>query len=154
MVTHLLVVLATFLLQAGDDIVSTPWSIPAILGPTGLTAFAVWLYHRNSKTIEAKDKEIERLNEERRKDLVSGMLYREQQVDRLLKNDAADRETDQKMVDAVKALALVLERTDENTQEAQKAIRDVEKIAIRLETRLQSGTGHSGDSSPDLRGGT
>jgi len=151
---HFQFLLLQILLQASEVAgVDAPWYIAAITGPVGLTVFAVWQNQKKEKLIDSKDKEIERLNEERRKDLVSGMLYREQQVDRLLKNDAADRETDQKMVDAVKALALVLERTDGNTQEAQKAIRDVEKIAIRLETRLQSG-GHSGGSSPDLRGGT
>ena len=123
---------------------SAPWWLVIITGPVGLTVYAVYINWKKDKKIDDRDAEIKKLNEERRKDLVAGMVFREKQTERFLKNEIESRETTSRMVQAMTALAQNLEKTNADNQAIQQDLRDISKIATRIDLRLELETaGHT-----------
>jgi len=143
----LLNVLLVFLAQAESQ-PEVPWWLAVALGPTGLTAFLLYYSHTLRKENRAQEAEIRLLNEERRKDLVSGMLYREAQADKLLVNGQAERDNLSKLGEALKELGRILENNNGSTEEVAKAVQDI-KVQLAA---IQGHLGNHGGSSTDLRG--
>ena len=133
--------------QTAADQYEVPWWLAAALGPTGLTAFLLYYSHTLRKENRAQEAEIRDLNEERRKDLVSGMLYRETQADKMLANGQAERDNLAKLGEALKELGRILEKNNGATDEVAKAVQSVKVQLAAIEGRLNQG----GGTSTDLR---
>ena len=144
----LLQTLLMFLAQDAAPQFEIPWWLAAALGPTGLTVFLLYYSHTLRKENRGQEAEIKELNEERRKDLVSGMLYRETQADKLLANGQNERDNLSKLGEALKELGRILEKNNGATDEVSKAVQSVKVQLASIEGRLNSG---SGNTSTDLR---
>jgi CRISPR/Cas system CSM-associated protein Csm2 small subunit len=136
-----------FLAQTADGQPEVPWWLAAALGPTGLTVCLLFYAHTLRKENREQEKEIRGLNEERRKDLVSGMLYREAQQDKLLENSSKERDNLAKLGSALTELGRILEKNNESTEEVTGAVQDLKLQLAAIQGRL----GNSGGSTTDLR---
>lgn len=148
----LLYVATTFLAQTLESQPEIPWWLAVALGPVGLTAFLLWYSYTLRKELKEKvaekDAEIARLNEERRKDLVSGMSYREGQTEKLLEHDQKTRQNLTKLTEALKELGNALEKSDGSTEKIAQSVRAIEVEFANLRGRFDGG---AGGSTPDLR---
>jgi len=144
----ILLQVALFLAQTAESQPTIPWWLAVALGPTGLTAFLLYYSHTLRKENRTQEKEIRDLNEERRKDLVSGMLYREAQSDKLLEHSGKERDNLSKLGEALKELGRILEKNNGSTEEVSRAVQSVKVQLAAIEGRLSGG---NGNTSTDLR---
>lgn len=141
-----------FLAQSAAAQPEVPWWLAVALGPTGLTVFLLYYSHTLRKENRAQEVEIRDLNEERRKDLVSGMLYRESQADKLLTHSTAERENLYKLGEALKELGSILEKNNGSTEEVARAVQDLKVQLAALHGHLGGRSGSGGSSTDVGRG--
>lgn len=136
-----------FLSQTAGSQPEVPWWLAAALGPTGLTVGLIYYAYTLRKENRAQIKEIRDLNEERRKDLVSGMLYREAQSDKMIDQNDKERDNLSKLGEALKELGRILEKNNGSTDEISKSVQAIKVQLATIEGRLS----HGGGTSTDLR---
>lgn len=103
------------------------WAL--ILGPYGLLVASiiviVVLWRKLNKREKDHQDELQKIQEARHKDLVSGLKYREEIGDKLLEGNVADRVTANKMIEAMKALSNQQEKTDGNLQRVSETVQEI-----------------------------
>jgi len=103
-----------------------------ILGPAGLTVFLAYLWHLHRKDSKEQSQEIRELHDQRRLDLVSGMKYREDQIDKQIAGDRATQESMGKLAQALNEFARAQEKTNESVA---KIAGQVEALAEEMRRR-------------------
>lgn len=109
-----------------DTVTGMPSWMEVLIGPFGLLVGCLIVIRVLWSKSNAKDKKIDELQEARMKDLATGITYREEVSEKVLKAEQSSRDMLHKMGNAISAIATQLERNNVATEHVSEIIRQVQ----------------------------